>query len=596
MRTILRKKRSNKMIRHEIINNKIILRIKNRVCDSPRELLASGLFRDIVDLALKRLEKSGSRLLSIFPKSEVDEKSFAILLLTIRELPFMPCGNVVRVVDGSEIFFRDPELFNQFIEYIYNFWRGFERFIICDSTGDHLDRRPYRTFNTTVELLNDLVRGVYRDIQENITGRHPNVYRQVNAGAGVSAIALPVDIPLPAGGYEKLKELPVIRQVLLIPPLILDPPINTRSGVFEKTDINPVDRVDFAADDWLCYPARVGDLLVLVYFYKEFFELGFTMCNLFELASMENLDRRPDALYFFGVPGEAGYGIGESPTVFHEDAENGMLVASVPFADRFGYFGYLKKMVLTLHNVAMMRRGRMPYHGALVRILLKNGVDATLLIIGDTGAGKSETLEALGTIGDELIRDLVVIADDMGSLEIDDSGRVIGYGTEIGAFLRVDDLPSGYAFGQLDRSIIMSPTKINARVVLPVTTYNEVVRGYRVDMVLYANNYEEIDEEHPVIEIFTSREEAIRVFREGTVMSKGTTSSTGIVHSYFANIFGPPQYRDLHEDLAERYFTAFFESGTAVGQMRTRLGIQGWERTGPREAALNLLELLSGDV
>ncbi|MDZ7821174.1 MAG: hypothetical protein U5N26_04820 [Candidatus Marinimicrobia bacterium] len=47
---------------------------------------------------------------------------------------------------------------------------------------------------------------------------------------------------------------------------------------------------------------------------------------------------------------------------------------------------------------------------------------------------------------------------------------MIGCGTETGAFVRLDDLQPGYAFGQLDRSIIMSPGKINSRILLPVTT------------------------------------------------------------------------------------------------------------------------------
>ena len=39
-------------------------------------------------------------------------------------------------------------------------------------------------------------------------------------------------------------------------------------------------------------------------------------------------------------------------------------------------------------------------------------------------------------------------------------------------------------------------------------------------------------------------------------MAKGTTTSTGLVRSYFANIFGPPQYRAIHDPLAERTFTS----------------------------------------
>ena len=42
----------------------------------------------------------------------------------------------------------------------------------------------------------------------------------------------------------------------------------------------------------------------------------------------------------------------------------------------------------------------------------------------------------------------------MGALDIDSAGNIIGYGTEIGAFVRLDDLKPGYAFGHLDRAII----------------------------------------------------------------------------------------------------------------------------------------------
>jgi hypothetical protein len=75
-------------------------------------------------------------------------------------------------------------------------------------------------------------------------------------------------------------------------------------------------------------------------------------------------------------------------------------------------------------------------------------------------------------------------------------------------------------------------------------------------------------------------------------MSKGTTTSSGLVNSYFANIFGPPEYKDLHEVLATRYFNSFFKNNVYVGQMRTRLGIPGHETSGPREAATELLRVI----
>jgi len=504
-----------KDIHYEIWQRKIILRLKERACDSPEELLRSRVFSDILYECIQSLKEQNSFLLNIFDNKEVDDERVRLLVRTLEFLAVLKGELVPRVVPGAEMFFRNPDLFNEFIEYLYNFWRSFDRFILCDSTGNRFDIRPYRTFNLTIEHLTDLIRKTYRDLQENITGRHPKIYRQVEAGAEVAAIAFPAPVPFGAGIYKGLNDVPVIRQVLLFPPLILNPPMNKRTGQFERTDTNPVQKVGLNPRDWLCYPAKVGELIVLVYVYKEFYELGLSLCNLFEIADDEDLMRKPDAVYFYGIPEETAGLIHENPTVFYDDTENDMLVASVPRGNAFSYFGYLKKMMLTLHNIRMMKAGRLPFHGALVRITLRGERVHNVLIIGDSGAGKSESLEALRHMGRDRIQDFIVIADDMGSLEIDPDMNIVAYGTETGAFLRLDDLKPGYAFGQLDRSIIMNPGLTNARIILPVTPFEYVVRGHPVDFIFYANNYEEIDESHPVIESFSTPESALEGMNRG---------------------------------------------------------------------------------
>ncbi|MBN2108082.1 MAG: phosphoenolpyruvate carboxykinase [Deltaproteobacteria bacterium] len=576
----------------KIFARKVIIYTRGKVCETPEELLASPLFAELLRRYFDELAATQSYLLRVLGDRTADADTISLFVETLQHLAKLPYTKVPSVVPGAEVFFRDMALISEFIEQLYNYWRSHDRFLLCDSEGDILDQRPYRTFNSSIETLTHLIRSVYRDIQENITLSHPRIYRQVTAGAEIAAISLPQKLQLPGGVYEKLYKIPVIRQVLINPPLILNPPMNKRTGQFVKVERNPLELVEFHQDEWLCYPARVGPLLILVYFHARFFELGFTLCNLFELAEDEDLNRQPDAVYAFGAPAGSLDGLGVFPTVFHEDAEHDLLVAAAPCDDAFGYFGYLKKMVLTLHNIKMMQAGKLPFHGAFVKMLLNDYGEKNILIIGDTGAGKSETLEALRTLGEGRIKGMFIIADDMGSLDIDEDGRIIGYGTETGAFLRLDDLQDGYAFGQIDRSIIMSPSQVNARIVLPVTTYALVMQGHRVDVVLYANNYEQVDDEHPVIERFFSVDKAFSVFREGTVMSKGTTTSSGIVHSYFANIFGPAQYREVHDRLAMIFFNAFFSQGVFVGQMRTCLGIAGYETDGPARAAEELLERL----
>jgi hypothetical protein len=68
------------------------------------------------------------------------------------------------------------------------------------------------------------------------------------------------------------------------------------------------------------------------------------------------------------------------------------------------------------------------------------------------------------------------------------------------------------------------------------------------------------------------------------------------VRTYFANPFGPPQYRDLHEQLAHKYFSAAHDLGVSVGQLRTRLGMDGMEREGPRQAAEALFRHLTRQI
>lgn len=575
-----------------IVENKAVLNIRERMCETSEELFESEKFRAVIDHFIIYLKLKNSPLLGIFENGYSDESAVDDLVKTLSLLVKYERNVVPHIFDRSLIFLKDPQLLNEFVENVYDYWRHFDRFLINDSEGDRLDKRPYRTFNETIEHLTHLIRTVYRHIQENITGSHPTVYRQVPAGAEMAVISLPKEITWADSRYKKLNNVPVIRQILIYPPLVIQQPMNKRTGHFKRICENPVDMVDLSSEDWLCYPAKVGKFTIMVYFHLNFFDLGLSMCNLFQLAEDADLEKKPDGIFIYGVPGNVLDHLSTYPTVFYHDEQNDMFVGAIPGRPEFGYFGYLKKMILTLHNSIVMKEGKMPFHGAMVKILLHGSKEATILMMGDTGAGKSETLEAFRVLGEKHIRELKIIADDMGSIELDAAGNPIGFGTEIGAFLRLDDLQPGYAYGHLDRSIIMNPSQTNARIVFPVTTFETITRGHKIDYILYANNYEEIDNDHPVIERFDSPEWALEVFRGGAVMSKGTTTSTGLVHSYFANIFGPPEYRDNHETIVKKYFASFFRNGIFVGQMRTRLGIQGYETSGPREAAIELLKII----
>ena len=50
----------------------------------------------------------------------------------------------------------------------------------------------------------------------------------------------------------------------------------------------------------------------------------------------------------------------------------------------------------------------------MVNVVLKNGKEANIVIMGDSGAGKSESLEAFRALSEEYISDMTIIFDDMG--------------------------------------------------------------------------------------------------------------------------------------------------------------------------------------
>ncbi len=358
--------------------------------------------------------------------------------------------------------------------------------------------------------------------------------------------------------------------------------------MFTEIKENPLEDLNMNKEHWFCYPAKVGELLAYIYFHRDFMEHGITLCNLFEMARKEECRCRwSEKHYILGAKDEDSDE--KLKTVFYDDKKNDIMIGYVNHSEEIDYFGYMKKMTLTLHNLIMIKRGNLPIHGAMVNIVLKDGKTANVAIMGDSGAGKSESLEAFRTLSEDYISDMTIIFDDMGTFKLKDKA-IYGYGTEIGAFVRLDDLDQGYAFKEMDRSIFMNPDKTNARLVVPVAPYNAIIKGYKVDLFYYANNYDEVKDGETSISYFDNPEDAIKVFRSGARMAKGTTSETGLVESYFANPFGPAQKQKETDNLLNKYFDIMFKGSTKVGQLKTCLGIRGQEKKGPREAALELFE------
>ena len=568
-------------------------------CDTPEKLLKSPLFLDLVDRFIERTAARGSALFAFLLETlprlrRGDLPGYMVNLF--RLLASYSSEEIIAMNRDFEPVLSRREELHELVEELYNYWRRHERFLYLEAPKRHEATNSELhgvQFIKSNEDFKNLVLYVYRRIAENITGNSPRVYRQLPSGANMGMLVEQVDWMCPEV-YGSLAQVPFIRLSLVNPPVILYTRSNKRKGVFEETRNLTPDMLRLDPSEWFCYPAKVGGLTAFIFFHQDFISLALSLSNLFEIARYEDVrGQKPDLIMIFGLSGDC---FSTSDTLFYEDRENNILTGLVRHAEDVDYFGYFKKMALTLHNIAMLKKGRLPVHGAMVHIKLKDGSEANIVIVGDSGAGKSETIEAFRTLNTEDICDLKIIFDDMGSLGVDGKGRVAGYGTEIGAFVRLDDLEAGYAYEEIDRSIFMNPDKTNARLIIPVVRYNHIVKGYPVNFLLYANNYEQIDGDHSVVEFFRSPESALGVFRSGARLAKGTTDEKGLVHTYFANPFGAPQRRDIHEKQAESLFGCMFKTGIKVGQIRTRLGIGGFEHIGPRAASMGLLEIIRNSL
>lgn len=589
-----------KLLPGEVGERHVTIYMTGAICTQPAQVLQADQALAVIQNFLDDLQRRNSEHLKTLRGRSVEgdrdnpsdaARDLARALGLLCDLEWQEV--VERAPDVADMV-QEPLDLAYLVEELYDHWRHYERYLIFEGRSD--DSRDnaiegHRPFIFNNQDLSSLVREAYRRIERNLRGHWPRVYRQVPAGANMSLLVETIKWQNPGDIYAQLDAIRMVRLALLVPPVTLYPRRTRRQGKFLPIDRHPLKGVTLNPQQWLCLPLLVGELHFLFYFEREFMALAMSLVNLFELSGHDEARAKPDGIVLFGLPAEK---MGVNQTSFFIDEANDIAVGAIGKSEDVDYFGYCKKMMLTLHNIIMMRRGRLPLHGAMCHIKLRQGKSFTVAIVGDSGAGKSETLEAFRDLAGEYIADMTIIFDDMGSVRLTPDA-LVGYGTEIGAFVRLDELSPGYAFKHFDRSIFMNPDRWNARVVVPISEYRQIVAGHPVDLLLYANNYEQVTDEAPVIEFFGDPEQALDVFRMGYRQDKGTTDESGIVRTYFANPFGADQMRELHEPLAREHFEGAFERGVKVGQIRTRLGIEGWEREGPLEAARALFKLVLGE-
>lgn len=575
-----------KMTKEFVISgNKAIMNFSQKYYDTSEALLNSDSFDTLVRCYISDNKANSTHIYTYLEKffraSNIDSLTNELSDI-IRFLNIMTIEEISSKINKYHDLYLEKEQLLTVIEGLYDFWRRMERYTIVEQKAESQGIEIVN-FLEANNVLKSLILKAYRKVEVSISGEAPRVYRQVQAGSNAGLVVRKFKMDLPEE-YAIVKDIPFITKVMVETPFITYTKSNKRSGFFKEVSENPFDKAKLNPEEFYCFPAKVGDNLIFIYFHIDLMTHGISTSNLFELATEEELKtRKPDAIYLFGT--KEGEPVKD---VFYIDEKNDLLVGYVNYADRIDYFGYLKKMCLTLNNLISIKRGYLPIHGAGVNIVLKNGKSANVVILGDSGAGKSESIEAFRSLAKEYIRDMTVIFDDMGSFRLTENGEVYAYGTEIGAFVRLDDLEAGYAFKQIDRSIFMNPDRINARLIMPVSSYDQIMAGYKVDFFLYADNYTELTKEDAAIGLLESEEEAIKIFKKGARLAKGTTTEVGLVETYFANPFGPVQKQEECDKLLDQYFDILYKNGVFVGVLKTQLGIENMETEGPKRAAIEL--------
>ena len=568
-------------------HDRALINFTLKYCDTKQKLLSSYGFRRVVDSFVKQILKNQEKVIYNYYSDVLgDDDEFVDSLVEVCKLLCVFSVDEVAAVDNKyKIFFEDKEYFIELIDMMLTYWKRLERYTIVRNNRIGEGLQNVR-FNNANEMFNALILSTVRRLQTTVTGKDVRVRRESTLGAmaGLTLNEINWNCPIE---YKGLSHISFISSVTIQPPFIAYTKSNTRSGVFQEHSKNPLENLILDEDDWYVFPAKVGSMLTFVYFHKNFMSHGICLGNLFELArENEYIGKKPDMIYVYGYPAEND----KKVCYYYKDNKNDILVGYCNQSDEVDYFGYMKKMLLTLHNIKQIEKKRLPIHGAMVNIVLRNGTESNIIIMGDSGAGKSESLEAFRTLNADYIRHMRVIFDDMGYIEKKEDGTIKAYGTEIGAFVRVDDLDPAYAFEQLDRGVYANMDKINARVTIPITSYDIIMRGYPVDYFLYANNYAEAENKIHLLDDFN---QIVQIFEDGARKAKGTTSEVGLVKSYFANPFGPVQEREQTEVLVRQYFKDMMQAGTKMGEMYTSLAIDGQAHEGPRKAAEELFNLIN---
>lgn len=211
---------------------------------------------------------------------------------------------------------------------------------------------------------------------------------------------------------------------------------------------------------------------------------------------------KPDAVSYLGLPTKV---MGEDYRIGYfmdkNAAGENIPVSWVDTESITDYMGYLKKPILTVANEKVKEREMMPIHGSAFTMIFKNGLRKTMVMAGDSGTGKSETIIAMieQIIKNEGYADqlegIEFLSGDMLSLFEGEDHQLYMLGTEQGDFMRMTDIPEDWKERFRDRIANGSKTNLSDPTNPRITIGNlcdptKFQVPVRVNAFLNINNFE----------------------------------------------------------------------------------------------------------
>jgi len=517
-----------------------ILEIKDS-CTTSEQLLRSYAFARYLKIYKKEyledLEIKGEK-----HSQEAKQKTELIANLTLKDILQI----FEREAQGKELE-RDKAIV-RFLDGCYHHYRkkGFTRLVRMNNniviTGEESQAKFKTKISEKAENLSELIISTRRKLLDRVGLGHGISRSSVSdASPNVTTGEISGHFANMPAAYSKLAHTNLTVTADIKTGVHYETSVNKRAFPFFELDHNPLDLNIFKPDDWVAVPLSVGKWLIIAYIHKSrgCIEMEPGLLNLFPLFKIDNqfVNKKPDGIFFFGYPGAKKEDLG-----FYHDKGNDLLIGMVPQFPEYGYFGYCKKPILTLHNVLAILKGDFPLHCGCNRYVV--GFDK-----------KTD---------EPFISDIFIKADDMGKAEFykDDNDKLRKlkfYGTEIGAFACLDGFSEQAKLQLVGREIGYNASAgTNARQIVPVAEEKEVSTGSDLDLLLYINNYDLKEPGETMVDTSMPVKDAIVHFHDGRRCAAGSTQTGrgGTEISYWANPF--PLLKDndgtiLHKNLYEKY-------------------------------------------